>query len=71
MVGFRDNGDVIVGNAAINESTKKASNTVFEVKRLIGKRFDDPLVTKNRQNFPFALVEGDHERPNIVVDIKG
>ena len=60
VVGFRDNGDILVGDSAVNESVKKPGNTIFEIKRLIGKRFDDPLVTQNRQKWPFEIVEGNN-----------
>ncbi|GBG91483.1 hypothetical protein CBR_g52438 [Chara braunii] len=47
-----------IGQAAKNQAATNCQNTVFEVKRLIGRKFDDPTVQKDKQLWPFPIVEG-------------
>jgi L1 cell adhesion molecule like protein len=46
------------------------SGTVFDVKRLIGRRFDDPTVKKDKENWPFTIVDRDGA-PYIQVNFQG
>jgi len=60
----------MVGEAAKNQAAMNPTNTVFDAKRLIGRRFDDSTVQGDMKHWPFA-VESDGGKPVIVVDYKG
>nr|GEY18104.1 probable mediator of RNA polymerase II transcription subunit 37c [Tanacetum cinerariifolium] len=47
------------------------ANTVFDVKRFIGSRFSDPQVQKDMELWPFKVIQGDSEKPSVVVEYKG
>ncbi len=59
MVAFSDSGERLVGQSAKRQAVTNPTNTLFAVKRLIGRRFDDPLVTKDKAMVPYAIVRGD------------
>ncbi len=59
MVAFSDSGERLVGQSAKRQAVTNPTNTLFAVKRLIGRRFDDPLVAKDKGMVPFAIVRGD------------
>src|SRR3712207_7157234 len=48
MVAFAKNGERLVGQSAKRQAVTNPANTIFAVKRLIGRRFDDPTVAKDR-----------------------
>ena len=60
----------LIGDAAKNQLTSNPENTVFDVKRLIGRTWDDPSVQHDRKYLPFQLVEKNN-KPHIQVDVKG
>ena len=60
MVAFTDNGEMLVGQAAKRQAVTNPSNTLYAVKRLIGRRFDDPTVAKDKDLVPYAIVKGDN-----------
>ena len=57
IVGFTEN-ERLVGQAAKRQAVTNASNTVYAVKRLIGRRFDDPLIVKDQKNMAYKIVNG-------------
>ncbi len=57
IVGFTEN-ERLVGQAAKRQAVTNASNTIFAVKRLIGRRFDDPVIVKDQKNMPYKIVNG-------------
>ncbi len=59
MVAFSDSGERLVGQSAKRQAVTNPTNTLFAVKRLIGRRFDDPLVTKDKAMVPYSIVRGD------------
>jgi heat shock protein 1/8 len=61
----------LIGDAAKSQAAANPSNTVFDAKRLIGRRFDDPIVTAERKLWPFKVVEGSGGKPKIEVEWKG
>ncbi|XP_066311037.1 heat shock cognate 70 kDa protein-like [Miscanthus floridulus] len=61
----------LVGEAAVNQAALNPTNTIFEVKRLIGRRFRDESVQEDAKLWPFKVVAGRDERPLIVVQHKG
>jgi molecular chaperone DnaK (HSP70) len=68
-VGFTDS-ERLIGDAAKNQAPSNPSNTVFDAKRLIGRRFDDEDVQKDIKRFPFNVANKDG-RPVIEVEYKG
>jgi molecular chaperone DnaK len=60
MVAFADNGEMLVGQAAKRQAVTNPANTLYAVKRLIGRRYDDPTVTKDKALVPFNIVAGDN-----------
>eukprot|EP00811_Abedinium_folium_P018868 NODE_2779_length_2146_cov_9.186231.p1 GENE.NODE_2779_length_2146_cov_9.186231~~NODE_2779_length_2146_cov_9.186231.p1 ORF type:complete len:668 (-),score=206.64 NODE_2779_length_2146_cov_9.186231:62-2065(-) len=68
-VAFTDE-DRLIGEAAKNQATINPSQTLFDIKRLIGRRFEDPTVQQDMQLFPFKIT-GNTATPMIVVKVKG
>jgi L1 cell adhesion molecule like protein len=60
----------LIGEAAKNQSAMNPTNTVFDAKRLIGRRFDDSNVQKDMENWPFKVVDVDG-KPQISVKVDG
>ncbi|KAK1731901.1 hsp70-like protein [Colletotrichum acutatum] len=56
FVSFTDK-ERLIGEAAKNQAAMNPVNTVFDVKRLIGRRFDDPTVKKDIESWPFKVVD--------------
>ena len=61
----------LIGDSAKNVAASNPKNTVFDAKRLIGRRINDPTVVSDSKQWPFALVEGPGGRPHIEVEYKG
>ena len=60
MVAFDNDGERLVGQAAKRQAVTNPSNTLYAVKRLIGRRHDDPTVAKDRGMVPYSIVEGEN-----------
>ena len=58
MVAFRDDGEVLVGAAAKRQAVTNPENTLFAIKRLIGRRYDDPIVQKDKAMVAYKIVAG-------------
>jgi len=58
VVAFTKNKERPVGQTARRQAVVNSENTVFSVKRLMGRRYDDPNVTKAREILPYKIVEG-------------
>ena len=67
VVGFRADGDRIVGKAAKNQAVTNPTNTVFSIKRFMGRRFGE--VTSELKTVPYSVKSGQGER--AVVEING
>ncbi|KAI5365886.1 putative Heat shock protein 70 family [Septoria linicola] len=61
----------LIGEAAKNQAAMNPENTVFDVKRLIGRRFDDPTVKKDIESWPFKVVEEGENQPKVQVEYLG
>ncbi len=57
MVAFTDDGEVIVGLPAKRQAVTNPENTFFAIKRLIGRRWDDPMVEKDKKLVPYKIVK--------------
>ena len=58
VVAFTKNGERLVGQTARRQAVVNPDNTVFSIKRLMGRRYDDPEVEKARQILPYKIVSG-------------
>ena len=61
----------LIGDAAKNQVAMNAFNTVFDAKRLIGRKFSDAAVQSDMQHWPFKINSGPGEKPQIEVTYKG
>jgi len=61
----------MIGDAAKNQAAMNPTNTVFDAKRLIGRKFSDSAVQSDMQHWPFKIQSGPAEKPQIVVQYKG
>ncbi len=60
MVAFSDSGERLVGQPAKRQAVTNPENTLFAIKRLIGRRFDDPTVKKDQALVPYKIIKGDN-----------
>ena len=70
FVAFNDQ-ERLVGDAAKNQAAMNSANTVFDAKRLIGRKFSDPAAQSDMKHWPFTVVPGPEEKPMIQVQHKG
>ncbi|KAH8340842.1 hypothetical protein KR059_007938 [Drosophila kikkawai] len=68
-VAFNDT-ERLIGDAAKNQVAMNAKNTVFDAKRLIGRKFDDPKIQEDLKHWPFKVIN-DKGKPKIEVEFKG
>ncbi len=59
MVAFSDSGERLVGQSAKRQAVTNPTNTIYAVKRLVGRRYDDPTVAKDKGMVPYPIVKGD------------
>jgi len=67
VVGFTDKGERLVGQIAKRQAVTNASNTIYAVKRLIGRKFNEPEVERARETSPFEIVEASNGDARIQV----
>jgi len=60
IVAFADNGERLVGQSAKRQAVTNPTNTLYAVKRLIGRRYDDPMVAKDKEMVPYPIVRGEN-----------
>jgi molecular chaperone DnaK len=60
IVAFTADGERLVGQPAKRQAVTNPENTVFAVKRLIGRRYDDPVTEKDKKLVPYKIVKGDN-----------
>ena len=69
IVAFSDNDEVLVGQSAKRQAVTNPDNTLFAVKRLIGRRYEDNVVQKDINMVPYKIVKADNG--DAWVDVKG
>src|SRR5438045_8966938 len=67
VVGFTDKGYRLVGQIAKRQAVTNASNTIYAVKRLIGRKFKEPEAERSRETSPFEIVEASNGDARIQV----
>ena len=70
IVAFSKDDERLVGASAKRQAITNPENTLFAIKRLIGRRFDDPMVKKAMDNSPFKIVKGKNGDAWVNVDGK-
>ncbi|QQG37090.1 MAG: molecular chaperone DnaK [Micavibrio aeruginosavorus] len=68
MIAFTKDGERLVGQPAKRQAVTNPDNTLYAVKRLIGRRFDDPDVQKMIKTAPFKIIRGDNGDAWVEVD---
>lgn len=68
-VAFTDS-ERLIGDAAKNQVAMNPSNTIFDAKRLIGRKYDDPKIQQDMKHWPFKVLN-DGGKPKIQVEFKG
>src|SRR6202045_3519249 len=69
MVAFTDSGEVLVGQTAKRQSITNPENTIFAIKRLIGRRYDDPMTQKDKGMVPYKIVP--NQTGDAWVEVRG
>jgi L1 cell adhesion molecule like protein len=69
-VAFTDT-ERLVGDPAKNQVAMNATNTVFDAKRMIGRKYSDEAVQSDKKHWPFKVVSGTEGKPEIEVNFKG
>ncbi len=70
MVGITDSGERLVGQPAKRQAVTNPENTLYAIKRLIGRRFNDPMVEKDKNLVPFTITKGDNDDAWVEVEGK-
>ncbi|KAL6124005.1 hypothetical protein ACLB2K_076521 [Fragaria x ananassa] len=70
LIAFTDT-ECFIGDAALNQIIRNPNNSIFDAKRLIGRRFSDQTGQNDLKLWPFKVVEGPDDKPMIVVTHKG
>jgi len=61
----------LIGDAAKNQVAMNVHNTVFDAKRLIGRKFADSAVQSDIKHFPYKVISGENDKPMVEVNYKG
>jgi L1 cell adhesion molecule like protein len=69
-VAFTDT-ERLIGDAAKNQVSMNPENTIFDAKRLIGRKFDDPSIQNDMKHWPFKVIAKEGGKPNLQVVYKG
>ncbi|AES78194.1 putative Heat shock protein 70 family [Medicago truncatula] len=65
------NSQRLIGDAAKNQAASNPTNTIYDAKRLIGRKYSDSIVQKDIKLWPFKVTAGANDKPTIVVNYKG
>jgi L1 cell adhesion molecule like protein len=66
-VSFSSTGERLIGESAKSQAVSNQQNTFYDIKRLIGRNFSDPIVQKEIKNMPFKVSAGSNDR--ILIDV--
>ena len=69
IIAYTEDDEILVGQSAKRQAVTNPKNTVFAVKRLIGRRFDDPVVQKDIKMVPYTITKADNG--DAWVNVKG
>ncbi len=71
VVAFTKTGERLVGQVAKRQAIVNPENTIFSIKRLMGRRYDDPEVEKAKKILPYKIVEGPNGDARVFVPVTG
>src|SRR3990167_4811991 len=60
IVAYLDNNEIRVGQPAKHQAVTNPKNTVYAVKRLIGRRYDEEMVRRTQENVPYKIIRADN-----------
>ena len=60
VIAYTDNDEVLVGMPAKRQAVTNPENTLYAIKRLIGRRFDDEVVSKDADMVPYKIIKADN-----------
>jgi heat shock protein 1/8 len=69
-VSFNDT-ERLIGDAAKSSSSSNPTNTIYDIKRLMGRKFSDPIVQQEIKNFPYKVIADENDRCKVEVTYKG
>ncbi|KAJ3680814.1 hypothetical protein LUZ60_015303 [Juncus effusus] len=69
-IAFNEN-ERLIGDLATHQSSMNPTNTIFDIKRLIGRHYSDPSVQNDIKSSPFIIKQDLNDRPNIIIQYKG
>ena len=69
-VAFNTN-ERLIGDGAKNQASMNPENTIFDAKRLIGRKFSDPILQADLKQFPFKVIDDGNDKPIIQVEYRG
>ena len=70
IVAFTDDGERLVGQPAKRQAVTNPEGTLFAIKRLIGRRYDDPITAKDKKLVPYKIIKGDNGDAWVEADNK-
>ncbi len=70
MVAFAENSEQLVGQSAKRQAVTNPEKTLFAIKRLVGRRMDDPSVKKDSDVLPYKIVAGENDDAWVLIDDK-
>ena len=70
-VAFTENNERLIGDAAKNQTATNPQNTVFDAKRLIGRKFSDQQVQDDMKDWSYKVIPGPADKPMIEVEFNG
>jgi len=71
VVAFNKNGERLVGTTAKRQAVVNPDNTFFSIKRLMGRRFDDPETKRTQEMVPYTIIAGSHGDARVEAPSKG
>jgi len=69
-VSFNDT-ERLIGDAAKSSSSSNPTNTIYDIKRLMGRKFSDPIAQQEIKNFPYKVIADENDRCKVEVTYKG
>lgn len=69
MVAFADGDEILIGDSAKRQAVTNPENSLYAIKRLVGRRFDDPMVKKDQDLVPYKIIQAGNK--DAWVEVKG